>query len=257
MFRTASLILATVAALSLVMACGDDDVKKDPKLDKGSGVTLDQGGGGQDTGGVTLDGGGGGSDTGTPSGKSCAQVYNCVVACKTDTACGTKCIATGTSSAQTDFNALVKCMNGAATGSCKAKCPTPNASGCSACIQTACDKELKKCQGGGGPATAGFGNSCSKSAPCKTGLTCAVTQSGATKGFCTKACTSKGGPCSGSPTGTESYCILSDGKGKYYCSFLCKYKASGTPKTVNCPTGLTCGTKESPAGSGQYACVPK
>ena len=111
--------------------------------------------------------------------------------------------------------------------------------------------------GGGTPGTKGFGDACGGTVGCKTGFICAITQTGSKKGFCSKKCTTSGQPCTGSPSGTESYCLLSDGKGSNYCVFLCKYKGSSGPKTVPCPTGLTCGTKENPAGSGQYSCVPK
>ena len=257
MFRNAGLILATLGVLALALGCGDDDPKKKDtgpgvKLD-GGGVTLDQGGGGnQDTGG-------GKQDTGGGTGTTCSGIASCVAACGSDTTCATKCVSKGTADGQKKFNALLSCISTQIAGSCKTQCADRSSTGCSTCIKTACATQYTACSGGGTPGTAGFGDKCSQSAPCKTGMICAMTVSGATAGFCTQSCTSKGGPCTGAPTGTEAYCILSDGKTPptSYCAFLCKYKGSSGPKTVPCPSQLTCSTTESPAGSGQYSCVPK
>ncbi|MFZ5786498.1 MAG: hypothetical protein ACOY3Y_08645 [Acidobacteriota bacterium] len=107
--------------------------------------------------------------------------------------------------------------------------------------------------------TAGFGASCSQTKPCAdTSMMCAVVQQGATTGFCTKECTNQGGECTGAPTGTHAFCILSDQtKTKFYCAFLCSAKdQSGQVATWPCPTDLKCDTVENPAGSGQKACIP-
>lgn len=101
-----------------------------------------------------------------------------------------------------------------------------------------------------------FGDTCAKKADCKTNMTCAITQKGATKGFCSKTCTTATQPCTGSPTGTKSFCLLSAGS-LNYCVFLCKYKESNVAKTAPCPPQLTCGTTDDPVGSGQYQCIPK
>jgi hypothetical protein len=107
--------------------------------------------------------------------------------------------------------------------------------------------------------TAGFGSSCSQTKPCAdTTMMCAVVQQGATNGFCTKECANQGGECTGAPTGTHAFCILSDQtKTKFYCAFLCSAKdQSGQVATWPCPTDLKCDTAENPPGSGQKACVP-
>ena len=256
MFRNAGLFMATIGLLALAVGCSDDDVKKKDtgggvKLD-GGGVTLDQGGGGN------LDTGGGGKlDTGGGSGQTCAQIASCVGACGSDNTCASKCVSQGTTDAQKKFQTWLTCINNALTGTCKTKCANRQSTDCSTCIKTACSAEASACSGGGTPGTKGFGDACGGTVGCKTGFICAITQTGSKKGFCSKKCTTSGQPCTGSPSGTESYCLLSDGKGSNYCVFLCKYKGSSGPKTVPCPTGLTCGTKENPAGSGQYSCVPK
>ena len=108
----------------------------------------------------------------------------------------------------------------------------------------------------GKPTPGGFGDEC-KTGGCATGFTCAITQTGATRGFCSKLCPKALDPCTGIPAGTKAFCLLSDGKGNNYCVFLCKYKDSSGDQTAPCPTQLTCGTKEDPAGSGQYQCIPK
>lgn len=110
-------------------------------------------------------------------------------------------------------------------------------------------------QDAGKPTLGGFGDPC-KTGGCKTGFTCAITQTGATKGFCSKLCPKALDPCTGMPAGTKAFCLLSDGKGNNYCVFLCKYKDSTGAKTAPCPAQLTCGTKEDPAGSGQFQCIP-
>ena len=258
MFRNAGLILATIGALALAMGCGDDDPKKKAtggggvQLDGGGGVTLDQGGGGtQDTGG------GGNQDTGGGTGKNCAGISSCAGSCS-DAACLQKCISQGTADGQKKFNSLYACIQKVAAGSCKSKCATPSSKTCTDCIQAACKAEYTACGSGGSTGTAGFGDACGQTTGgCKSGLTCAITQKGASKGFCSQKCTNSGKACTGAPSGTEAYCLLSDGKGTNYCVFLCKYKTSSGSKTVPCPTQLTCGTTENPAGSGQYSCVPK
>ena len=108
----------------------------------------------------------------------------------------------------------------------------------------------------GGVPAGGFGSRCYAGSSCGSGLVCAVTQPGAPVGFCTKQCNPPASPCTGAPSGTEAYCILSDAKGKYFCVFLCKYKKSGGTKTVPCPPQLLCNSMARPPGSGQHACVP-
>ena len=94
--------------------------------------------------------------------------------------------------------------------------------------------------------SAAWGQKCTGT--CPGGLECV--QVGSTS-YCTKTCTNMGQACTGAPTGTGAYCILSNSaKTKYWCGFLCK----ASSQTWKCPTGLKCGTTEKPAKSGQYWC---
>ena len=236
------------------------------KLDQGGGVKLDQGGGVKlDQGGAVLDGSGPGSDTGgakvdgwggpdggTSGSLNCAGIASCAAKCST-TLCIQKCTCLGTVPAQNKYKALTICIQNASAGSCAAPCVVPGSSACGACVQKVCDAEYKKCQFG--PPIAGFGDVCSQSAPCNSSHQCAMTQAGSKVGFCSKQCTKTAAFCTGVPTGTEAYCMLSTGSAKY-CVFLCKYTQYGSTVTVPCPTKLTCSTKQNPPGSGQHFCVP-
>ena len=220
------------------------------KLDKG-GAVLDGSGPGSDTGGAKVDGWGG-PDGGTSGSLNCAGIASCAAKCST-TLCIQKCTCLGTVPAQNKYKALTICIQNASAGSCAAPCVVPGSSACGACVQKVCDAEYKKCQFG--PPIAGFGDVCSQSAPCNSSHQCAMTQAGSKVGFCSKQCTKTAAFCTGVPTGTEAYCMLSTGKAKY-CVFLCKYTQYGSTVTVPCPTKLTCSTKQNPPGSGQHFCVP-
>ena len=101
-----------------------------------------------------------------------------------------------------------------------------------------------------------FGSSCSAGATCSSGFTCIIIGSASSKGYCTKTCTATSKPCTGGPSGTQPYCILKGGDGKYYCVFLCKWGTGSAAVTAPCPKDLTCGTSENPPKSGQYICLP-
>ena len=230
-------------------------VKKDTggvKLDTG-GVDLDSGGAGPDGGGAKPDSGTGTFDSGTTGNWDCAKIAACAAKCGS-TSCVQSCTCKGTNAAQKKYQALVNCMQNASIGTCATACAVPGSKACGACVQKVCDVYYKACQFGA--PTTGFGNVCSSTSPCASPYMCAITQTGATSGFCSKQCTTKAAFCSGAPSGTEAYCMISDGKGKLFCVFLCKYTQYGKPVTSPCPPKLTCNTKENPPGSGQHFCVP-
>jgi len=103
------------------------------------------------------------------------------------------------------------------------------------------------------PPLGGFGAKCNKTFPCSTAYQCVTVGTGTVDGFCTKKCYNSGGACTGMPTGTGAYCLLSNSaKTEYYCAFLCKL---GT-QTWKCPSTLKCDPVENPPGSGQYVCLP-
>lgn len=83
---------------------------------------------------------------------------------------------------------------------------------------------------GPGP-TQGFGDICDGSIPCGSGLQCVTFATGATKGICTKSCSSVGSTCSGAPSGTYAFCGFTAG-GVDMCGFLCSM--NGT--TYSCPS---------------------
>lgn len=98
---------------------------------------------------------------------------------------------------------------------------------------------------------ASWGAKCQKDSECLSGFEC---KSGKTDlyGFCTRSCKKAGSPCQFEdlPAGTKSFCALLV-QSTYYCGFLCKMKTVTYP----CPTGMTCGTKETPPGTQQYWCA--
>lgn len=108
---------------------------------------------------------------------------------------------------------------------------------------------------GSSSTSSGFGAKCSNSNPCASGYSC-ITYSGASYGFCTKECYGSGTACSGTPSGTEAYCIIKTSSGTRYCAFMCKYKTASGTKTVSCPSELTCASTADPVGSGQHSCDP-
>ena len=104
------------------------------------------------------------------------------------------------------------------------------------------------------PTQAGYGSKCLNGfPPCQPGYDCVAIGS-ATTAFCTKTCTSTtGGVCSGSPPGTEAYCLLENSTtGVRHCAFLCKLDS----QTWSCPGNLTCSPAPNPPGSTQYPCMP-
>jgi len=247
-----------VGALALAMACSDDSGKTKTKLD-GGGIQLDSGGGGgkKDTGGGggKKDTGGGGKQDAGKAIKDCLDIMSCASKCGSNQTCIQACISKAPAGAQTKFNNYMTCANKALQGSCASKCKNQSDPGCTACIKTACKKEIDACQGTGGPAVAGFGQVCDlkKTGECKTGLTCVGAQGLGTagKGWCSKTCpaSSSGKPCSGAPTGTQAFCALKESATKYWCLFACKLSTS----TWKCPTGMACGAVK----NGQAMCGPK
>ena len=103
------------------------------------------------------------------------------------------------------------------------------------------------------PPLGGFGAKCNTSMPCSTAFQCTTVGATATDGFCTKKCYTSGSTCTGMPTGTMAYCLLSNpAKTEYYCAFLCKLSI----QTWACPATLKCDPVENPPGSGQFVCLP-
>ncbi len=230
----------------------DGGGKKDgihDKVDKGA--KKDGQGGKKDTGGKWKDasyfpeGGVAGS-------LNCAKISTCSDKCTTTT-CIQKCTCLGTVVAQNKYKALLTCIQNASAGPCAAVCTVPGSKACGACAQKACSGEYKKCMFG--PPQTGFGDICNGTKLCKTGFHCTLASAGATSGFCSKTCAATGDTCTGPPTGTEAYCLFSNGKNKF-CAFLCKYTEYGKAVTAKCPPSMVCSAKENPAGSGQHFCIP-
>lgn len=74
------------------------------------------------------------------AGASCGQIYSCAKTCK-DTGCLSKCIATGCSSANTAFSALVNCGVSHCPGPCRGGFDVD----CLACLKRFCDPQLSGC----------------------------------------------------------------------------------------------------------------
>jgi hypothetical protein len=89
-------------------------------------------------------------------------------------------------------------------------------------------------------------------------MTCAVTKPGASDGFCTRECKSKGSVCEGAAAGTRWVCSLSDQTlTRHFCAFVCEWREGpGVVKIAACPPDLRCDSVESPPGSGQRPCLP-
>ncbi len=103
------------------------------------------------------------------------------------------------------------------------------------------------------PVSGAFGDKCIPSAPkCNTGLKCISIGSATTAGFCSKTCPTIGSICTGQPTGTSAYCLLTVTGGPNYCAFLCKLST----QTWSCPSTLTCSSTPNPPTSSQYPCMP-
>jgi len=98
----------------------------------------------------------------------------------------------------------------------------------------------------------GFGDLCDASAPCGSGLQCVSFSSGATKGVCTKTCSSVGSTCSGAPSGTYALCGFTAGSVDV-CGFICSMNGS----TYSCPSyQFSCEVFDTSQPSIKV-CVPK
>ncbi len=101
---------------------------------------------------------------------------------------------------------------------------------------------------------AAFGGLCDASDNCPDGLRCLAGPKGGS--FCTKTCpATQSGACSGTPTGTAAYCVVTDAtpNGDKGCAFLCG--AAG--KSYACPGLLKCEATDDPPGTGQRSCLPE
>ncbi|MCK5800213.1 MAG: hypothetical protein KAI47_23645 [Deltaproteobacteria bacterium] len=245
MKRKLGLILGTLGMVAFIGACSDDTGTK-PAIYLDSGA--DTGGVVTDTGGVVADTGGVVADTGGPATDTCMDIVSCVDACGTDQTCATACVSKGTADAQAKFQAVLTCFDGAIKGTCATQCANQSDPACGTCVKTECAAENTACQGGGGTPEAGFGDFCDGKTPtCKTGFECVLMATD--KGLCTKTCTNKGGMCTGSPTGTQAFCFITDStQTKFWCGFVCKISG----QTYNCPSTLTCGAET----DGQASCEP-
>jgi hypothetical protein len=247
MFKKVAMCFGLVGVLAFAASCGDDSEK--PKTD-GSSIYLD---GGTDLPvgydyTVYLDGNTQ-LDTG-PSDLDCAGIVKCFTECtQGDTACQQGCVSKGTSDAQAKFNAYAQCLQTAGQGTCQSKCSDPQSKDCLDCLEAECKNEIDACMGGGGPPEAGFGDFCDSSTPCQGTLTCFPMKSSG-EGFCTKQCSNTGQMCTGSPAGTQAFCIFPGQTGGTYCGFLCKADA----QTWSCPSTLQCATEPNPPGSTQFPC---
>jgi hypothetical protein len=106
-----------------------------------------------------------------------------------------------------------------------------------------------------GVKSGGFGDTCSKTAPCTSGLECFYFTQGAPSGFCSKTCTDVTKACTGGSPGTMPYCVLQAGS-SYYCAFICKVVHSGHEHTYPCPSALTCNPLLIPPSTSSYLCIP-
>jgi len=182
--------------------------------------------------------------------------------CKTTGACNYNALKSecqALSDEDCDYRSLA-CKN---LGHCKARDGVCKATHVDQCKESKACKEESKCVLMGGtcvvagtkPAT--LGDLCTTKDECFPNMLC-VTIDGRTRGHCSKKCTGSG-ECSGAPSGTKAFCVLTDSKDASikYCAFMCAYKdSSGSVLTAACPSYQSCSTQESPAGSGQKLCVP-
>jgi len=154
---------------------------------------------------------------------------------ETATSCPADCSSckSGETKCEASTSNLSECVNGVwQTQTCEAICKKDGydyAAGCE--YSSTYKKYVCKCNKGGA-----FGAPCDSKALCATGLICGFFD--ASKGFCTKYCTTPDAVCSGAPSGTTASCILEFSGGKYACGFDC------SSYSAKCPTGLTCDSSD-------------
>lgn len=95
-----------------------------------------------------------------------------------------------------------------------------------------------------------MGESCSAAAPCAQGLRCVENPQRAA--YCAPACTAVDAECEDAPGRTFAVCL--DAGAGPACHFVCKVQHTGHAHSYPCPSGLTCGSTETSAGSGVYTC---
>ena len=167
-----------------------------------------------------------------PDGKGSADC-NCAPVCQLG---ATKC-----------EGASLKTCNGTAweVASCDTICTTGGyvkATGCA--FDSVKGADACSCE-----ALGAWGESCSTTKACPSPFVC-VTYGGGS--FCTRTCTTAGTKCGGAPAASYGGCLIKMSDGTMACAFLCKTSTG----SYTCPGSLSCSSSESPAGSGQYPCLP-
>jgi hypothetical protein len=182
--------------------------------------------------------------------------------CVTPTSTGTACdgLLSGPRVCRAESEYFPFCVGGTCQLVCgfegdKTQAPCRAGEACGTTLHDAPDfgARVRLCEKSSVP-PAGFGELCDASTPCGSGLLCVYTSS-QVSGFCTKTCPNPGDPCSGAPSGTSAYCLLTsaDDPSVHYCGFVCQIGLTTWP----CPSSdLICAADDNPPGSGQHSCEP-